>query len=476
MYVPELLPFLSFVAAYVSASTYSASCPEADTITRDVLIIGGGSSGTYAGIRLLQKGVSVAVVEKKAVLGGHTDTFHDPVTGQTFDYGVVSFSNITVVQNYFAYFNISLVPPGDFGVGSAKFANFETDGKIEPVPATIPWSNETDVGLALSGFAEKLAKLPFLTNGFNDLPGPVPEDLLIPFGDFLDKYQLGGLAYTAFTFLQGMGNVLSAPTLYVMKYFAEITVQNILGTGPGFLTTKDHNNHELYDAALAKFGDNAILSATVTKIERGENGVQATVDTPSGMKTIQAKKLLIAIQPKLENLQGIGLDLVVEDQNIFKQFNNSFYWDIVIRDSGIPDDVSVDNVNFDAALGLPALPGLYNIGRTGLPGLHTAYYSSPSPMTDDEVKADTLDKLSKIVAANGFNTSARPQFVGFNNHAPFLLTVSVDDIKGGFYKRLNGLQGQRNTWWTGAAWQAQDSSQIWNWTETNVVSQLVASL
>jgi len=28
--------------------------------------------------------------------------------------------------------------------------------------------------------------------------------------------------------------------------------------------------------------------------------------------------------------------------------------------------------------------------------------------------------------------------------------------------RLGALQGQRSTWWTGAAWEAHDSSAIWN--------------
>lgn len=480
MYNSKLATFLSLAGAFVSAAfedDLDPLCSNSDTIVRDVLIIGGGSSGTYAGIRLLQKGVSVAVVEKEPVLGGYVNTFHDPVTGKTFDYGVISFDNITIVQDYFGSFNISLVSPsGDFGVGSAMFANFETDGKIQPVPATIPWGNQTEVGLALFGFAEQFARFPFLVNGFNDLPDPIPEDLLIPFGDFLDKYQLGALAYTAFTFNQGMGNILAAKTIYVMKYLAEITVQNVLGAGPGFLTTKDHNNHELYDAALARFGDSAIMSATVTRVVRGKHGVEATVQTPSGTKTVKAKKLLIAIQPKMQALQGIGLDLAIDEQEVFQQFNNSFYWDMVIRDSGIPDDVSVDNVNFGAALGLPALPGLHSLGRTALPGLHTAYYTSPFARTDDEVKADTLATLAKVVAANGFDTSARPEFVGFNNHSPFVLTVSVDAIRGGFYRRLNALQGRRNTWWTGAAWQAQDSTQIWNWTETNVLPQLVASL
>ena len=45
-----------------------------DIITRDVCIIGGGSTGTYSAIRLRDMGKSVVVVEKKDVLGGHTSS------------------------------------------------------------------------------------------------------------------------------------------------------------------------------------------------------------------------------------------------------------------------------------------------------------------------------------------------------------------------------------------------------------------
>jgi len=32
------------------------------------------------------------------------------------------------------------------------------------------------------------------------------------------------------------------------------------------------------------------------------------------------------------------------------------------------------------------------------------------------------------------------------------MKVDREDIEGGFYERMYGLQGKRGTWWTGAAW------------------------
>jgi heterodisulfide reductase subunit A-like polyferredoxin len=57
-------------------------------LTTDVCIIGGGSSGTYAAIRLHDLGKKVIVVEQQAHLGGHTNTYVDPSTNRAMDYGV----------------------------------------------------------------------------------------------------------------------------------------------------------------------------------------------------------------------------------------------------------------------------------------------------------------------------------------------------------------------------------------------------
>jgi hypothetical protein len=46
------------------------------------------------------------------------------------------------------------------------------------------------------------------------------------------------------------------------------------------------------------------------------------------------------------------------------------------------------------------------------------------------------------------------------------LHVGPRDIAGGFYKRLNALQGRNNTYWSGAAWHSHNSARIWVGLET----------
>jgi heterodisulfide reductase subunit A-like polyferredoxin len=57
-----------------NACSYAAE----DVLLRDVVIIGGGASGTYGAIALKDMGRSVVVVEKEPHFGGHVNTVSRP--------------------------------------------------------------------------------------------------------------------------------------------------------------------------------------------------------------------------------------------------------------------------------------------------------------------------------------------------------------------------------------------------------------
>lgn len=74
------------------------------------------------------------------------------------------------------------------------------------------------------------------------------------------------------------------------------------------------------------------------------------------------------------------------------------------------------------------------------------------------------------------SVTTEPEFVEFNAHNPFHFTVSPEEILGGFYDRMEALQGQRKTWFTGAAWSKPASSAIWNFTEYQILPGLMEGL
>lgn len=448
-----LLTTFSSLAAAFPQTIDPKSFPASSIITRDVCVIGGGSTGTYSAIRLSDSGKSVVVVEANDRLGGHTNTYTDPSTNETVDYGVIVFHNLDIVKKYFARFNVPLTTASFAAPGQVnEYVDFTT-GKV--VAGYAPANSSA----ALAGYAAQLAKYPYVEAGF-DLPDPVPADLLLPFGDFVKKYNLQSLVGFLFGFAQGLGNLLEQYTLYVFKNFGLGILQDLQ---IGFLTTARQDNSEIYVKALAELRDNVLLQSHVIATDRSSNdGVKVLVKTPTGPKLIIAKKLLITIPPKLNNLRGF--DLSSNETTLFSQFLNSAYYTALIRHTSIPPNTSLTNIGANTLYNVPPLPGLYTITPTRVPGLYDVKVGSATALSDAQVKALIRDTVARLRTAGTFNTT-RLQFAAYENHTPFELTVPKDAIAGGFYKRLYALQGQRHTWYTGAAFHTHDSSLLWQFTE-----------
>ncbi|KAF8153572.1 hypothetical protein K438DRAFT_1943199 [Mycena galopus ATCC 62051] len=435
---------------------------------RDVVVIGGGSAGTYTAFRLQQEGLSVALLEKSNRLGGHVNTFQR------------RYQLLLVARGR------NRTPP--LGGGISTYANLNGDAKATTVvPSSMPWANSTAVSAALTNYVNLYnTQFPFLDDGFN-LPDPVPKDILLSWTDFMAKYDLDAASFSAYSVNQGVVNEMTLPAIYAMKYFSSLTAGGFLGVGPPLITTSGFNNQGIYDKALQKLGEGqgAFLNAFITKVTRGADGVSVVMQTPSAngkttTTTVQAKKLVIAIPPTLANFQAIGLDLSPEEERLFGQTSSRWYFDALLQNSGLPDDIALTNTDFSLPDGIPTADRMLlevgQAGFVGVPGLHSLYYSSSNEISDADAQADILATLAKYRAANGLDTTVEPVFVGFNNHTPYELTVPADAIRNGYYKERNALQGCNNTWYTGAAWQAHDSTLIWNFTETAVVQKVVGVL
>ncbi len=236
----------SQAAALPSPSINTADYGPASIIRRDVCIIGGGSSGTYAAIGLRDQGKSVAVIEKQSVLGGHTNTYTDPNNGTKIDYGVLVFGNTSIVTSYFGRFDIPLTSgTGGFATNATIYnVDFRT-GKI------VPGYVAEDPTAAFTAYGAQLAKYPYLSEPGWNLPDPVPADLLMPFGDFVNKYEIGAAVQIINQFAQGFGDILTIPTVYVLKYFNQPV---LAGAQTAFLTTARRDNSEIYEKARAELG------------------------------------------------------------------------------------------------------------------------------------------------------------------------------------------------------------------------------
>lgn len=436
--------------------------PKNSVITRDVAVIGGGSGGTYTAIRAKDSNKSVVVIEKKNRLGGHTETYTDPATGVSVNYGVVAWHDLPLVRNYLARLNVSLgkIDLNQFQPRSLDFAT----GKDAPgFPA-----NLSD---GIAAYIAQLSKYPDLEAGYF-LPDPVPEELLLPLAEYVEKYPAVKPAVRyLFLSTQGLGDTLyKLPVLYVIKNWGLDVLRNVQN---GFLTAGSGNLSELYRNAGAVLGRDVFLNSTViaTRRKAGANCVEIVVKTPSGPKLILAKKLVVAIPQLPENLRGF--DLVEEELSLFSRFSSKGYYTGLVRDPGVPL-TPFSNSAADTPYNVPRLPAFYSLAPTQIPGLVDFKYGSDTLLSDEEAKANIIRDFERLHEVGTFNKTFKPEIFIYSNHSPFELNVSPRDIANGFYRKLYALQGKRRTYYTGAVFHTHDSSLIWNYTEANVIPGITA--
>lgn len=436
--------------------------PKDSVITRDVAIIGGGSSGVYTAIRAKDSNKSVVVIEKKNRLGGHTETYTDPATGVSINYGVVVWHDLPLVRNYLARLNVTLRKLDLLGRTDARNIDFVTGKETPGVP--------TNFSDGIAAYVAQLSKYPDLEAGFF-LSDPVPEELLLPFADYVEKYPaLKPLVYNLFRVAQGLGDFLRLPTLYIFKNWGLDVIRNVQ---TGFLAASSGNNSELYRNAGAVLGPDVFLNSHVIATQRkaGANRVEIVVKTPSGLKLILAKKLVIAIPQLPENLRGF--DLGHEELSLFNRFSGKGYYTGLVRDPGIPIS-AISNAAPDTPYHVPRFPGFYGLAPTQIPGLIDFKYGSDQALSGEEAKANIIAGLERLHQVGTFNKTSKPEIFIFSNHSPFQLNVPARDIAEGFYRKLYALQGKRQTYYTGAAFHTHDSSLIWGYTEANVIPGITA--
>jgi hypothetical protein len=373
---------------------------------------------------------------------------------------VQAYHGYPTVRNFFARFNIPLITP-EIPAVNTSYIDLRTGRPSKYIPS--------DPTAALGAFAAQAYQYPYLPTGYN-LPDPVPADLLLPFGDFVKKYNLAAAVPTFLKFGSNLGDMNTATTLYVLMNFGIPQLAN------DYVITARHDNSELYRSAATLLGKDVLFSSTVASTSRTASGAKTilTVKTANGMQTINAKKLLITIPPTKENMAPFSPSKAEND--IYSQFTYGTYWTGLVR-NGIPDGTSIQNSADGNPNFLPSSPYVENFDYTGVPGLHSFHVVSTSgfPLTTEfGARVFTTAQLVSMTLAGTYKVQGLPKVEVIKNHTPIQLRVSADAVKGGFYKKLYALQGKKSVFFTGAAWAPDDTALLWNFTE-GILTQLVAS-
>jgi hypothetical protein len=456
----EVLKVLATSAAALTAAGISRDAlASAPVIVRDVCIIGGGGAGAYAAVRLREQGKSVLVVERSSRLGGHAETYRSSPNAAPIDIGVQIFPDLPIVRTYFDRFGVPLVSDPPSGGGTRVTVDFRSG---QPVTAYSP--SPAELGQALGTYLQLVStRYAFLDANGYQLPasGAVLDELLLPFEDFAKLHGLTALVPLFFQFEQGYGSLLKTTALYVLKNLSASVIGGILG---GSFVAPATGVGSLYTAIADHLGDDVLLNAkVVTAIRCGNARAYLLVNTSRGLRIVDCKKLLVTAPPTVTSF--LGFDLDAAELDVFRRFKPNFYYTAVLRLSGLPAGHTLSNAAPETFQNIAPMPGIFSISPSPTPGLFNCKYGATTALSDAQVRFD-IEKSVERVRVPGLGRIRVLDFATFKSHSPYALMASPTDIRGGFYARLQALQGRNNTFYAGAAHQTHSSAAIWAYVES----------
>jgi hypothetical protein len=426
-----------------------------DIITRDVCILGGGATGTYAAVQLREQGHSIALVEKKDRMGGHAETLYLP-NGEYVNYGVEGHFNNDITKDFFNQLDVDYEPllPGSI---ITENVNFNTGERVLPGNEPI-----TTVAAAVL-YRTAIEQFDYLASGAYYLPDEVPEVLLRPFREFVEAHALQGAMNLIFMFAENVGDILEAPLLYVIQNFGITHINALLGGG--YIRPKNGTDELFNKAANYIDEQNIFYETTVTRANRNSTGVEMIVQSADGSrKLIKAKKLLITFPPTLSSLSGF--DLRKEESSLFAKWSHKNYYAAAVTNTGLPDGINVANTNPENQPGsLPLPPFQWELEYSGVSGYFMTKIVAEADFTAEDAKDLIKSDLQRMGETGAFSTT-EPEIAAFVSHSPETLIVDVDDVRDGFYRKLYALQGQQSTYYTGYTFCTDYSTPLWNYTSS----------
>ncbi|PCG97037.1 Hypothetical protein PENO1_065160 [Penicillium occitanis (nom. inval.)] len=433
-----------------------------DVLVKDVVIIGGGASGAYAGVRLRDDfGKSVAIVEMQDRLGGMVNTYVDPATGIPYDYGVESFLDLGNATGFFERFGIETVPLSQANV-TTEYIEFNT-GVI--------------VNLTLPLFTNQLAAF----QKFLDVQIS-PTICSSRTVTFITKYGLEDAIPLIYeTTGLGLGNMTQATTMFELQAFGTYMAQAMAGQLDSYHPATG-GNQALYNAIEKDLGEDVLYNSTVLQSLRTTWGVLLTVkNNATGQITlITARQLLIAIEPTTQNMAPFDLD--DNEKTVLSKFTYTREYSGIVNNSAFAAPMSYSNMAAGAApdnyLVLPNAPFTNTISYLGGDNLFHVIIVGDDALDEAGAKALMQQNFETLLKAGRLAESYNGQqinWVSFSNHGPMHARVSVEDVKAGFFQDLNALQGQRSTWWTGGAFSCNFQTTLWEFDET-LIPKILANL
>lgn len=398
------------------------------------------------------------------VQGGHVHAYKPSANDRPINYGVQAYLNREVTKAFFKRFDVGLIDPDLESGASLLFGTKNIDfntGKQVDVDYGLP--NAT---IALIEYAALAAKYqPYFENGYFK-QGDIPSDLLLPFGEFLNKYGMGSSLAVLRTLIW-LPDAVNTPTWFVMAVVGQPQLAALGGfglAGPTFKYPATYSSQTLFDRVLKLMKDDVLLKSTLVSSRRSDKGVELVVQTPDGQQRVKAKKLLFAATPSPDNVGPWDLDK--NEKSLFSKFSWETLYVSVVGKTNLPSDVpGIRNAPDNATnFYLPRGDFADAYTRAGKTDFFTTRVLGNARLTANKAKDLIKQTFTKIDQAGTYDTTS-PEILAFASHGLTVPKVSSDELKAGFYRKLYALQGQRNTFWTGLTWAPDYTPILWDFAE-----------
>ncbi len=394
-------------------------------------IIGAGAAGLTVARALTQKGFRrVTVLERDSRVGGKCSTVvHE---GRSYELGATALSprcpNVRALARELglkAVANADRSFPGVNWRRSAFLPPLSID--VDSGRATL-WSPVLRAE-SLQSVAAGSLRLGIETFRSRDTCNPghrsIPGEMSLPFTEWIREARIGSGAHLLVDPLVtplGYGYLTETPAAYVLKYLS-------VAIAPPFLELLDSGYQGLWEAAAR--GLDVRLDVTIRSVKRAE---QIVVETDRGDWTFDA---LVLTSPLDEALSF--LDATAEEARLAAKIKYNDYRVVIASAAGLPDNRYVLlPKHFDASTRGEVL---FWQKRWHGSDVYTfyAYGREGSPLDETTVRVrETVRRIGGTLT----NVHHEKKWRYFPH-------VSPEDLAGGFFERMEDMQGARHTYYAG---------------------------
>jgi len=404
---------------------------------RRIGVIGAGPAGLATAMYLIEAGVSdVVVLERLDRIGGKCCTVS--IDDTTFDMGA----------NY-------LTPSYHRTLALAK----RLDAKVHPAPKRRSFDVATGeyhtlLRAVLSGenpFAFAFATVRYLVKSFRYRRlsaqagfvgvGAMPE-LHTSLGQWLDDNKMSSLRRLFAVPIEvfGYGYLDEVPVPYVFKYMSTRNFVMMVAVGAGlpirWPKQFDRGFQDFWQRVVDHVGIDVRTGVEITRVDRSG---PVTVDTAEH-GTFEFDDIVIACPPS--SILDVTVDRTEEESELFAAVRHRNYWVTAADAPGIPDHL-IDEIQLAPSPPLPPKGHPWGMSKMWPDSDVVLYYTLVDDDVDAHIVHERIRADTEEMGASLGHVHDQQRWVDYFPHVP------PEQFAAQWYERVEALQGQRRTWFSG---------------------------